>query len=597
MNIRNLCAFAFINLLLWCLAALCYFQTGGFFTDGYGLTFTALFIPGHILLFALGLFLLSLPARLIGPRALQTACVGWGGLFSLFFAVDILVYSQYRFHISPAMLQLFFGPAGKEIFVFPALTWVLAFAGAAVLFAAQWGLSVLCKRLRPGNKTIGAVSAAILLIFTAYNGMYAWAQFMMVPTISAQRDRLPFANPLSANRRLRKMGFEPKSEPYTMPEQGTLKYPLAPLACTPKQKMNVLIFLVESWRADSFTPEVMPNLWAWSQKKGVTYFADHLSGGNATEAGVFSLFYSMPYSYWNDFTSRHLPPVLVSEAQKLGYEPAVYSSGKLNSPEFNQNIFAGIPNLRLESKGTEKWERDIDSIRDFEAFLDTRADREQPFFGFLFLDAPHGSDYPAEYAVFTPAGEQMNYLLLSKNTDPAPYMNRYKNSMHFTDRMIDRVLKDLQKRGELDNTLIILTGDHGQEINDTRNNFWGHNSNFAKYQTHVPMFVWMPGTPGGVKNYRTNHYDVAPTVLAHAYGCVNPAGDYSIGQDLFDPAPRPFSIISSYTKKAVRTEDKLTVIDAYGNLEHYDENFTLLKAGANPARVGEAFKTFSKFYE
>lgn len=97
----------------------------------------------------------------------------------------------------------------------------------------------------------------------------------------------------------------------------------------------------------------MPNLWAWSQKKGVTYFADHLSGGNATEAGVFSLFYSMPYSYWNDFTSRHLPPVLVSEAQKLGYEPAVYSSGKLNSPEFNQNIFAGIPNLRLESKGTE----------------------------------------------------------------------------------------------------------------------------------------------------------------------------------------------------------------------------------------------------
>lgn len=78
MNIRNLCAFAFINLLLWCLAALCYFQTGGFFTDGYGLTFTALFIPGHILLFALGLFLLSLPARLIGPRALQAACVGWG---------------------------------------------------------------------------------------------------------------------------------------------------------------------------------------------------------------------------------------------------------------------------------------------------------------------------------------------------------------------------------------------------------------------------------------------------------------------------------------------------------------------------------------
>ena len=332
MKIRNLSLFALINWLLWCILSLFYFKTGGFAGDFYGSLFTAFFIPGHILLFALGLFILSLPFRLIGPRALQAAATVWGGIFSLFFVLDIIVYSQYRFHISPAMLELFFGPAGREIFMFPAATWVMAFTGLVALFAAEWGLTLLSKKFTLSNKFLIWTGVFFVFISLGYNGLFAWAKFMMVPSITAQRDRLPFSNPLSVNRRLRKMGFEPKREPYALPARGDLNYPLHTLSCAPDKKQNVLIILVESWRSDSFTPEIMPRLTQWSQRAGAHYFANHLSGGNATEAGVFSLFYSMPYAYWNDFTSRHLPPVLVSEAQALGYAPAVYSSGKLNSP-------------------------------------------------------------------------------------------------------------------------------------------------------------------------------------------------------------------------------------------------------------------------
>lgn len=594
---KNLAAFCFFNFILWCLCSLLYFRTGGFFTDGLGLTFTALFILGHLFLFGLGICLLSAPWRLLGQRPLACAAVGWGTLFTLFFAADILVYSQYRFHISPAMLQLFFGPAGKEIFVFPASTWVMAAVFACLVVAGEYGLMRLAKRTNPSGKLILSVLGVLLLIFMGYNGLYAWGRFMLVPSVAAQRDRLPFANPLSANRRLRKMGFEPKSTPYTLPKQGTLHYPLNPLICTPEKPANVLVLLVESWRTDVVTPEVMPHLTAWAKRPNATYFADHLSGGNATEAGVFSLFYSMPYAYWTDFTSRHLPPVLVSEAQKLGYQTAIYSSGKLNSPAFNQNIFADIADLRLESKGKEKWERDVDAVNGFEDFL-AHYNQTSPFFGFVFLDAPHGSDSPQEDQIFQPAGEMMNYLTLTKNTDPTPYMNRYKNSLHFTDRMLHRIFSALEKHGLLQNTLVVLTGDHGQEINDTRHNFWGHNSNFAKYQTHVPLFVWRPGqTAPHTASWRTTHYDVAPTVLKTAYGCQNPAADYSIGMDLFDPSPRPFALISSYTKKAIRTGDKLTVMDAYGNLEFYDENFVPTQTGADPVAVAEALKTFAKFYK
>ncbi len=594
MNIRNLAAFSGLHGLIWCGLSVVFFCINGFVTDGLGLLFTTVFLVGHIGLFAVVLGLICAPWRLVGPRSLHVACIGVSTLFSLFFCLDLLVYSQYRFHISPAMLELFFGPAGREIFAFSATMWILAAGGIVLLVVAEWGLSRLAQKCCPTTRLIGGILGVWALVFLTYNGLYAWGKFQMVPSIISQRAVLPLASPFSLNRRLRKLGFEPKKDPYATPVTGTLRYPLEPLTCTPANPpKNVLILLVESWRADSVTPAIMPHLSARLSQPGLTYFTNHLSGGNATEAGVFSLFYSMPYTYWNDFTSRQLPPVLVSHALENGYTPAIFSSGKLNSPTFHQNIFATVPRLRLQSQGETKWQRDEDAVTGFEQFLQTR-NPKVPFFGFIFLDATHGSNYPAQDAIFTPA-QDINYLLLSKNTDPTPYLNSYKNSVHFVDRMIERIFTDLQTRGLLQHTVIVITGDHGQEINDTRHNFWGHNSNFSKYQTHVPLLVWDSTRPNQTVTYRTNHYDVAPTILRHIYGCTNAPGTYSIGWDLFDSTPRPFSLITSYTKKAIRTGDQLTVLDQYGGMETYDENYRP-SAGADPAVLKEALGTFSLFY-
>jgi len=596
MNIKQLFSFSVLCALVWSILSLGFFHVNGFATDALGILFTFCLIIGHIFLFAWAVWGLSLPFVLLGPRTTQIAASVWGAITFVFLLIDLLVFSQYRFHISPAMLELFFGPAGREIFAFSTWMWVLALVAIILIFAGCFALTYLAKRCVLKGKYITLIVVGWFLIFLCYNGIYAWGKFNMISSVISQRAVLPLANPFSANRRLRKLGFEPKKELYATPAHGTLRYPLSPLTCTPSSKTNVLILLVESWRADSVTPEIMPHVTNLLTQPHTTYFTNHLSGGNATEAGVFSLFYSMPYAYWNDFTGRQLPPVLVTQALATGYIPAIYASGKLNSPTFHQNIFATIPNLRLDSKGNTKWERDVDSIQDFEQFL-TTYQATQPFFGFLFLDATHGSSYPQEDALFTPA-QEINYLLINKNTEPTPYLNAYKNAAHFVDRMIARVFNDLQKQGLLENTFVVITGDHGQEINDTRNNFWGHNSNFAKYQTHVPLLIWDPRTKQAQTiDYRTNHYDIVPTILQQIYGCTNAPHDYSIGQNLFDPTPRPFSLISSYTKKAIRTEDQLTILDQYGGIEMYDENFTPSQTGADPAAIKEALKTFAQFYE
>ena len=599
MKIKNIFAFCVLEILLWSVLCLAYFFVSGFYPSWIGGTFTALFILGNSFMFGVGLFALLALMRLLGPKTAFWAAVVLGSLFNLILCIDIVVYSQYRFHISLAMLQLFFGPASKEIFVFPASTYFVLTGVILLLIAITFALVKLAEKIHLNGKKIAVLSSVLLLLFAGYNGMYAWGKFMLVPSVLSQVPYLPWAQPLSMNRRLRKMGFEPKSQPYETPRKGTLNYPLATMSCqTTEEKPNILFILIDSWRADAFSPEVMPHSFArYQNSKNAFYFTNHLSGGNATEAGVFSLFYSMPYPYWESVTANKIRPVFMEELACQGYEFGIYASAKLNSPEFSQNVFSHIENLRISSTGKTKWQRDENAQEEFLSFLENR-DKSKPFFGFLFYDSAHGFDFnPQAQKPFAPYAQEVNYLTLNKNTDPAPYVNRYKNSAHYMDSLLQKVFQTLQEQGLDKNTIIVLTGDHGQELNDTRQNFWGHNSNFAKYQTHVPLVIWWPEREGKTIDYRTSHYDVMPTLLRQVFGCKNPIEDYSIGYDLFDATARPWTLILSYTNKAIREGDKISVLNNYGGIENYDENYTPSQTPVSAKALSESLKEFSHFYK
>lgn len=595
--IYPLLSFLVLQAALWCVVALGYFHVNGFYTDPLGLIFTAVFVLGHVPLFAWVLGLLCLPWRLAGPRATQLAAIIGGSIFSIWLAIDLFVFAQYRFHISWAMLALFFGPARSDIFVFSTGMWVLATAILLAILLLETGLGFLAKRLVLSKKIIWVILGCWLVCFVTYNGLYAWGQFMLIPSVISQRKALPLTYPLSANRQLRKWGFEPKREPYTLPSKGSLSYPKNPLTCSTVQNpLNILILLVDAWRADTFTPEIMPRLYAWSKQKNMTVFTAHLSGGNSTSSGVFSLFYALPHSYWDDFTGLRLPPLLISQALRAGYEPAIFASSKLNSPAFDRNIFSTITPLRIGSHPDVSWKRDVQAVQDFTHFLNTRQ-KDSPFFGFVFLDAPHGYSYPEEEKPFTPAKE-INYVLLSNRTDPTPYFNQYKNSVYFIDKQLDQILSVLQQHRLLDNTVILITADHGQELNDSHQNFWGHNSNFTDYQTQVPLIVYFPGsTAPNRAEYRTTHYDIAPTLLQTVFQCSNPTADYSIGYHLFDPTPRPFVVFAGYEEKAIRIQNTILTFNRFNHLQRYGPHFEPVTQPPDPALVKEALQMFARFYK
>src|SRR5690606_36293306 len=121
------------------------------------------------------------------------------------------------------------------------------------------------------------------------------------------------------------------------------------------------------------------------------------------------------------------------------------------------------------------WDRDL--TEDFLDYLDERDD-SKPFFALLFYDSPHSFQMPAEYPrVFQPSAPHVNYLRLDKDTDATPLLNLYRNSLHYVDSLVGTVLAELRARGLLEHTIVLITGDHGQEFNDTGLNFWGHGSN------------------------------------------------------------------------------------------------------------------------
>jgi arylsulfatase A-like enzyme len=113
---------------------------------------------------------------------------------------------------------------------------------------------------------------------------------------------------------------------------------------------------------------------------------------------------------------------------------------------------------------------------------------------------------------------------------------RYLNSLHYTDAAIGRLLDGLQANGMLSNTIIAITGDHGEAFAEFHTNNTLHRN--AIWEENIRNFLILL-TPsiktGAVLPRLGNHGDLMPTVLALA-GV--PARDVK-GQDLLAASYRP----------------------------------------------------------
>jgi arylsulfatase A-like enzyme len=93
------------------------------------------------------------------------------------------------------------------------------------------------------------------------------------------------------------------------------------------------------------------------------------------------------------------------------------------------------------------------------------------------------------------------------------YRQLYEAALHYTDIQIGRLLDYLERSGRLNDTMIILVSDHGEEFLERRR--WGHfETNLYDEILRVPLIFYLPGLPAGqVVQRQVRTLDIMPTVL------------------------------------------------------------------------------------
>lgn len=552
-------------------------------------------LGGAVAICGLPFLLLKNPWRNIFLSLAATIAIG-----TLY--VDTVVFSQYRFHINSVVIDLLL--AGQVI-EFPLSLWVFVGCIIAVVCFAQYVL--LCflqkdgifQRLKIARWVLGGAGIAILLT----NGIHVWAAAHAYQPVTQVKRYLPLFYPATSNSTMRKYGWldehavEQQKILTAQKQNSDLNYPIKPLVSkNPEKSLNIVLLVIDSWRAHTFNAENTPNLWNFAQSGML--LQQHYSTGNATRIGIFGMFYGLPGSYWHSVLDNRVSPVLMDRMQELDYQFGIFASAQLENPEFDRTVFSKIKNLRTHSSGASVVERDREITDQWVDWFKHR-NKKQPSFSFIFYDAPHGYDFPKDYAHrYEPLLEQPDYLSRNPSTDRLPWINSYKTSVHFVDSLAKNVLEELKSSGEIENTIVIITGDHAEELNENGLNYWGHNSNFSDAQVKVPFAIVGPNITASQAwgDKMTSHADVAPTLMKNFLGVENDVKDYSVGEDLLgQPVDREWLLSSGYSQYAIITKDDIVEIGALGQHQYVDKQYQPLKKSPDLGPVRQALEQMRRF--
>ena len=295
---------------------------------------------------------------------------------------------------------------------------------------------------------------------------------------------------------------------------------------------NLLLISVDTLRFDALAD--MPKVGAFAQR-GAS-FQRAYSAASSTEYALPSIFYGRYVCEldWSilfvDETGTEFTPDAVAKHPKgawlefaiLGTADApgslaqrLHDAGFVTSATIDRMLgYFARPNSRFaqwfdhyEALGGRSSFPNADTLVDA-TLSRIDAHGERPWFHWLHLFDPHESGiYDEKY-------------------DPAAYTRIAKE----TDASLGRLFEQLEGRGLLENTAVLLTADHGEALGE--HDHLGHNSSLYEEQSHVPLILVVPGLEPAVVQQPVSTIDVAPTLA----GMVGATLDGFTGQNLLAPA-------------------------------------------------------------
>ena len=159
---------------------------------------------------------------------------------------------------------------------------------------------------------------------------------------------------------------------------------------------------------------------------------------------------------------------------------------------------------------------------------------------------------------------------------------RYQKSLRYTVGHLAELFAVLEEAGLRDNTIVVLTADHGECFGEHRKT--GHGATVFDEDIRVPFAIHIPGTPGAVLDQTVGTVDLLPT-LVDLLGAVPEPGlaGRSLVPLLADPIrpwPRAYTLSSGHRKArgVVRGRSKLLY-------DNRPDTFFLFQLEADPDEI------------
>ncbi|MDR2034975.1 MAG: sulfatase-like hydrolase/transferase [Helicobacteraceae bacterium] len=488
----------------------------------------------------------------------RRVCFTIVGIFFTFFELlliaDFFIYRIYHTHIDAMILNIAFSASALknvDFGVYPYIALAVLILFFTILQSFVHYLLPREEKAKKLNAKINSylIPIAFLIVFCDKITI-GFANLYSKTDILDKLRVIPYYQTLTFTRFASKyFGVKPAPKPIAFQENASssqLDYPKNPPIFNERyESENILVIMLDAVRWNMIDEEIAPNLYALKQESIV--FNNHFSGGNATRFGVFSFFYGLNAPYWFSFLDRQRQSLLFDALSFRGFDIKIFAASDLNWPEFRRSVFAKINDKIADNFEGDSWQKDRAMNDAALKWLDHNL--TEPFFVFIFYDAPHQFSYPQTHAKFKPDKEgDKNYLTIGEGEQNVLF-NQYKNAIYYDDSLIAQIIEKLKANGSFDRTKIIVTADHGEEFYESGG--FGHNHAFSKEQIKPIFFMRLPQEDPRSVDYITSHTDFLPTIMRFL-GVQNPPSDYANGDDLLYPAQRrEYAVIGNWNYNAI----------------------------------------------
>lgn len=133
------------------------------------------------------------------------------------------------------------------------------------------------------------------------------------------------------------------------------------------------------------------------------------------------------------------------------------------------------------------------------------------FFFLRYLSSHPIGRHFSKYRQYTPSEKNLLGYIFPSMNDSQIVVNAYNNYIFQLDDMIRQSIALLSNKGYMENSLIIIFGDHGDALNE--HGYYGHYNNLYQEEIHVPI-IFKSSHP--LKLQQTNFAtlnDILPTIL------------------------------------------------------------------------------------